>query len=349
MDQQKSQKIASITNPVPLDMIEAWLRGEYLIGQNESTGYEFLGWALMLRGAYVYVVIPESEQPNLVVERVSHWGICTIDIKDGDLTYQGIRLHTLKQTLPKSQQYWHSIFSKLTLVPSSTQNTPDAYFAYVMDELADNFWENRDAPSIFKRSQNDGKATDNVVPIFRLADQIREMMSSWTTTFDMTRKNLMGEDYKQETINNLESSLRNFVSQGEKLLEVHWNATILANILRHRAQGNDSSDDRQFLAYVMTREPCKEKHDQWEKQIEGVKTYIRENFEQDLTKCKNTGKTKDKVVAIAHINLEEWGKNNTDRKSALRGIGHFQPVLSSDKAQVANQLPQPGTIYFYSL
>lgn len=116
-------------SPVPLDMISAWLRGEYLIGQNESVGYELLGWALMLRGLYVYAV--EGTPKGTI----SHWGLCKIDIKDGDMTYRGVRLGVPNGAAMKNKekgklQVWYSIFSKLTRVPSS--NNPDAYFGYVM-------------------------------------------------------------------------------------------------------------------------------------------------------------------------------------------------------------------------
>jgi hypothetical protein len=142
MANSDSGKIASIANPVPLDMINSWLRGEYLISQNESTGYEFLGWALMLRGAYVYLVAKESEPDEktgkIKLDRLSHWGICTIDIKDGDLTYQGARMGTLCDRVPEGRKIWYSVFSKLTRVPTSRDNAPDAYFGYFMHPIDNN-------------------------------------------------------------------------------------------------------------------------------------------------------------------------------------------------------------------
>lgn len=141
MSRREPSKIASIANPIPLDMIHAWLRGEYRIGQNDSTGYEFLGWALMLRGAYVYAVIPFNEdgkEGECKKENLSHWGICTIDIEDGDLTYQGVRLNVNKNDISvTNKQIWYSLFSKLTRFPSSSDNMPDAFFAYIMDNIED--------------------------------------------------------------------------------------------------------------------------------------------------------------------------------------------------------------------
>jgi hypothetical protein len=142
MAPENSTNFGSMASPVPLDMIKSWLRGEYLVGQNESTGYDYLGWALMLRGAYMYTVQHEGEK------RTANWGVCTIDLKDGDLIYQGIQLGITKSFLTKlnamppttpglasyKRKYllWYSIFSKLTRLPSPNDNHPDAYLGYIV-------------------------------------------------------------------------------------------------------------------------------------------------------------------------------------------------------------------------
>lgn len=181
-------KASSLSTPVPLDMINAWLRGEYLIGQNESSGYELLGWTLMLRGLYVYGVTfnegtdegtiantgtksnsetaSDATLPTEVLEKMSAWGICKIDVDEGDINFHGIRLgrHKVnfgrakkctakKEEMPsdpaqhqeasqpqKSAEHpvhlvWYSIFSKLTRVPGAS--TPDMYFGYVLFPIRD--------------------------------------------------------------------------------------------------------------------------------------------------------------------------------------------------------------------
>ncbi len=144
---------STLSTPVPLDMIEAWLRGEYLISQNESSGYELLGYSLMLRGLYVYTVTIKNEEagshvganekfPKDFSKTIAAWGICKIDLRDGDILFHGIRLGLNTQRhndLNKDQLddikhvAWYSIFSKLTRVPGSQD--PDMYFGYVLVPL----------------------------------------------------------------------------------------------------------------------------------------------------------------------------------------------------------------------
>ena len=40
----------SFCNPVPMDIVQSWLKGEYLVGQSEAAGYDYIGWSLMVRG-----------------------------------------------------------------------------------------------------------------------------------------------------------------------------------------------------------------------------------------------------------------------------------------------------------
>ncbi len=137
-------------------MINAWLKGEYLIGQNESSGYELLGWTLMLRGLYVYCVTfnegtggststntgtksnSETASDAAILSdiggKLSAWGICKIDVDEGDITFHGIRLGRHKVNFGGAENpvhlVWYSIFSKLTRVPGAS--TPDMYFGYVL-------------------------------------------------------------------------------------------------------------------------------------------------------------------------------------------------------------------------
>jgi len=74
----------------------------------------------------------ESGHKESVSQVISHWGLCTIDIKDGDLTYQGIRLHTNPDLIdgpPGNElRLWQSEFSKI----SPGMGAPHAYLGYVM-------------------------------------------------------------------------------------------------------------------------------------------------------------------------------------------------------------------------
>lgn len=104
----------SFRNPVPMDVVQSWLKGEYLVGQSDAAGYDYIGWSLMIRGLYIYVVTCDLEsneidkniggalkKKNMVFKDhkgretvINHAGIGSIDIKDGELVYQGIRLYT---------------------------------------------------------------------------------------------------------------------------------------------------------------------------------------------------------------------------------------------------------------
>jgi hypothetical protein len=157
----------SLSNPVPIDIVESWLKGEYLVGRSDSIGYDYIGWSLMIRGMYVYVVISDlkdndvSELRRNVLHRskshifpfgenddriVSLAGICTIDIKDGDLVYQGVRLYTNEELYAKAKGgktkkatpvktrplFWRSMFSKLTRV--NKDSDPHVYLGSVLYE-----------------------------------------------------------------------------------------------------------------------------------------------------------------------------------------------------------------------
>lgn len=195
-------------SPVPLDMIKAWLKGEYLIGQNESIGYELLGWALVLRGLYVYAVVPANEnttnsevdkntkgqfeEKENIWKQASHCGICKIDIKDGDITYHGVRLGVMDKKSANEKlmldeerdnfQVWYSIFSKLTNLPSHP--APDAYFAYVMYSVppnqADKFGLTKEKAIELKLIKNVGETLSVFERSLRKsADQNGEQEDNW--------------------------------------------------------------------------------------------------------------------------------------------------------------------------
>ncbi len=162
----------SFSNPVPIDIVESWLKGEYLVGLSDSIGYDYIGWSLMIRGMYAYVVLCDPEKndvpkgaqkkleekwritvgpsrpprPRAESGILSHAGICTIDIKNGDLVYQGVRLYTNKEFYSANRKeeskntsapnayslFWRSMFSKLTRI--NKDKDPHAYFGSVLYE-----------------------------------------------------------------------------------------------------------------------------------------------------------------------------------------------------------------------
>lgn len=109
---------------IPHEVIESWLKGEYLLGLTQSTGYRYVGWSLLLRGFYEY--------SNRVGGEVVHWGYCYIDLKDGDLYYAGVRINSGKPwELEENNHpiYWRSLFSKF--VGLKSEEIPRHYFGYL--------------------------------------------------------------------------------------------------------------------------------------------------------------------------------------------------------------------------
>jgi hypothetical protein len=122
-----SLKVSSHRNAsdlIPLEVIESWLKGEYLVGITQSTGYQYIGWSLLLRGFYEY--------KNNVEGEIVHWGYCYIDLKDGDLYYAGVRINSgQKWGLAEYNHpiYWRSVFSKFVGLESEAY--PRLYFGYI--------------------------------------------------------------------------------------------------------------------------------------------------------------------------------------------------------------------------
>ena len=145
----------SFCNPVPMDIVQSWLKGEYLVGQSEAAGYDYIGWSLMVRGHYGYVVTSDpttNELKEEIVSRfeqgfmvkqgtkklaISHGGIAFIDIQDGELHYQGVRLFSNCVMYNKSSEadaplFWKSMFSNLTRI--NKDGDPHLYFGQVLYE-----------------------------------------------------------------------------------------------------------------------------------------------------------------------------------------------------------------------
>ena len=109
---------------IPMEVIESWLKGEYLVGVTQSTDYQYIGWSLLLRGFYEY--------RNHVKGKMTHWGYCYIDLKDGDLFYAGVRINSSEQWEFEKYNhpiYWHSVFSKFVGLESEAY--PRLYFGYI--------------------------------------------------------------------------------------------------------------------------------------------------------------------------------------------------------------------------
>lgn len=122
---------------IPVEVTKSWLRGEYLTGRNTNTAYENMGWSLYLRGIYLYAVWEndEDDQENPSRHSLSHFGLCTIDLDEGDLIYKGFRLYgnkeKYKEIIDQESIYWESLLSKINNVSSET---PNVYFGYVLYE-----------------------------------------------------------------------------------------------------------------------------------------------------------------------------------------------------------------------
>src|SRR5437879_4273302 len=84
-------------HPIPPDIIEAWAKGEYYVGDIPSISYTRLGTALFLRGWYTYQHVDEDK------ERFG--GVVKIDIKGSFLFMGGIRLHNSES---KTTVFWRS-------------------------------------------------------------------------------------------------------------------------------------------------------------------------------------------------------------------------------------------------
>lgn len=71
---------------IPVDVIKAWAKGDYYIGDIPSISYRHLGIALLLRGWYTYV--DTSTDPD----RKKWAGVAKVDIKGSVLSMGGVRL-----------------------------------------------------------------------------------------------------------------------------------------------------------------------------------------------------------------------------------------------------------------
>lgn len=84
-------------HPIPSDIIEAWAKGSYYVGDIPSISYTRLGIALFLRGWYTYL---QAEQDK---ERFG--GVVKIDIKGPFLIMGGIRV---RDSEGRTAVFWKS-------------------------------------------------------------------------------------------------------------------------------------------------------------------------------------------------------------------------------------------------
>ncbi len=126
---------------VPEEIIESWIRGEYLLGASRNVGYEYIGWSLFARGFYQYEVTSVGGSEGQ--EDKFSQGYCIIDLRDGELSLWGIRTEAFHEQ--ERQEYletgfFQSEFSKLTLPPrrvhelpsrqAESTSVPIVYFGY---------------------------------------------------------------------------------------------------------------------------------------------------------------------------------------------------------------------------
>ncbi len=77
--------------PIPSDVVRFWQDGKYSGGLQRSVEYDRIGWALMLRGIYMY----ETKDHHGVAEpEPTHRGFGIFDLYDGELRCYGIRVWT---------------------------------------------------------------------------------------------------------------------------------------------------------------------------------------------------------------------------------------------------------------
>jgi hypothetical protein len=123
-DMNRASKISKF-DMIPVDLIESWIRGEYLLGTARTVGYDYIGWSLFARGYYRYRVDGErgGGEPNLVSK-----GFCIIDVRDGELALWGIRTETNDPVAAGtySTAFFRSEFSRLTLPRGVTSSRTGA-------------------------------------------------------------------------------------------------------------------------------------------------------------------------------------------------------------------------------
>lgn len=81
---------------IPADIVKAWSRGEYYVGDIPSISYRHLGIALLLRGWYIYA---DKER----TERKKWGGLAKVDINGSVLSMAGVRLFDSKPVFWKTE------------------------------------------------------------------------------------------------------------------------------------------------------------------------------------------------------------------------------------------------------
>lgn len=114
---------------IPADIVKAWSRGEYHVGDVPSISYQHLGVALLLRGWYTYVDETQTGPAK-------KWaGIAKVDIKGSVLSMGGIRLfdkypifwRTEHSYIQDNQIIW--FYSGFNSAPVETRDLREKYFS----------------------------------------------------------------------------------------------------------------------------------------------------------------------------------------------------------------------------
>ena len=107
-----------LNNLIPTEFVQAWRRGEYLLGAQNSLDYQYAGWALTLRGYYRYEVCNKEEM-------LQFGGYTVVDVKRGDLYLAGIRF-PIKPDQDDRPIFWETVFSKFQ--DSEAADIPEIYY-----------------------------------------------------------------------------------------------------------------------------------------------------------------------------------------------------------------------------
>lgn len=81
---------------IPADIVKAWSKGEYYVGDIPSISYRHLGIALLLRGWYIYA---DKDRTN----RKKWGGLAKVDINGSVLSMVGVRLFDSKLVFWKTE------------------------------------------------------------------------------------------------------------------------------------------------------------------------------------------------------------------------------------------------------
>jgi hypothetical protein len=117
---------AQFFKPLPDEVILHWLEGTYSSGIAPSVAYDQLGWALMVRGFYRYLV--QDTDASGAATTPSHRGYSVIDLVDGELQCHGIRVYSSEEWKPLDA-YEHPLLWKSDA--SSIRKSPTRHKATI--------------------------------------------------------------------------------------------------------------------------------------------------------------------------------------------------------------------------